>query len=231
MGPLDKLDYCTIVLTEKEYPCFTNNINSLIRFSGPDYFDLHVSIREGDSKTRDFCRQFPVFIHEVPLYTKEQMYRGHMHRASEDTANRNNLLVAGSNKKWVIIAHSDITFTGSIISEIEHTCIEGVGMVGAYAHGLAVINKKAFETCHCGFWLLPGGVSVIRPAYNDALIVSKSDIRNVNGINSQTFDVGDFLRFEMQNRGWLFKEGNFTSFYTHKGGGSNHASFWEKVEK
>jgi len=202
------IDYCTFMIKEKERPLLIKHLSSL-RSMCPGVFNVKVStadienIPEADEVVK------------LPFYKQECITC--MKLAGYDSANRIDHIIRRCESQWVVVAHSDIVYISSLINPISGFMRDGTGMIGIWPHGLTVINRDIYLSCHAGFWPIFG----LHLASNDNLVGLEDRLPDCRLVAS--LDVSELLRIEMQGLGYhCVGTNDFSSgsVYRHIGGGS-----------
>jgi len=219
-----KMDYCTVVVKEREKEFLSMQVNSLLHYCGNDYFNIRVCVPEGAKNIIKHCKSLPVEIVELPTF--EQNYNinvlGRIDFGAFDLSNRLNHLMKTSNADWVVLTHADIAYKSSLRHSAEfvrkHT--KTMGMMGVFQHGVTFVNCEVYNNCHFGFWPLP--VAYVEDCGDYVRIHAEKDgLLVVESKPAIALDVSDLLKIEIASFGYKFDR-TVVAHYGHAGFQSEH---------
>lgn len=211
------IDYCITAVHEREQELLLIHLNSLRHYNG-DLFNVKVSVRPEDSDAIEFCNRLGLEVLIHPTYIQTLSPGWNLRQAGFDNAYRLDGLMKSCTSDWAIIAHSDIVYHKNMMERIPSFLNDEFGLLGVYAHGSAIINRKIYNHCHYGFWPM-GGILARKVEGENAVslvgnLEQESEFLSVSGV-----DVGELLKMEMQGYGYKFDSAGSSEFYYHMGGG------------
>lgn len=202
-----KIDYCTFMVAERERDLLTIHLNSLRHYC-PGMFNIKVSAVE--------AMEIPG-AEVIPMPFYKQISTSRLNLGGYDAANRMDILLREHcDSQWAVIAHADIVYHASLWDSIKELMHENTGMIGVWAHGLTVINRKIYAYCHAGFWPFFG----MHLATNDNLVGLEERSPECHLVAS--LDVAELLSIEIQGLGYHRERKAVNLPYEHIAGQSHH---------
>ncbi len=214
-----KLDFCTMMISKKEWPLLPLHYNSMRHYMGEECNSFKISVPD-NTETIEYCKQFPgleVLIH--PMYVQADKAGG-MRQVGYDTANRMDLLMKACTADWVVMSQMDIIYTGNIVKEAEPYLNDDYGVLGTFPHGLTIVNRKAYGYMHYGFWPV---TCLTVDVLNDAhvrLCGPDTPMGNGKKYGVLGVDTGEFPTIEMPIYGYKYSIAPCVHLYHHIGGGA-----------
>ena len=186
---------------------------------------------EGNNEIIQYCERFPVEVIPVPLFTQETTSDVVKSvQAGQDIANRLHYMMNTSYSNWIVLSHLDIGFKKPLFPIIDQYCVDGVGMVGEFRHGLTIVNKGLYDICHLGFWALRMCYVKHHSERLFHFYGARTYPKDVDGYGA--FDKATLLGAEMESYGYLHEQdSDIITRYDHAAGQSGHIEASQTDEK